>query len=384
MSETPTLNPVRDSGKEIDSALAVSPPRPARRPRLALLDGLRLLAAVSVMAHHYTGANDAWDASAKELFPILHPFTQYGWIGVEVFFLISGFVICMTAWNKGLGDFFSSRVTRLYPAYWVALTLSVIVITIWPTVRSTSSWTDVAVNYTMLQQGFGIPNVDGVYWTLFAELKFYLAFAIVVAMGVTFRRCVLFCVFWTLASMLAWQLSNDVLWSWVMPYYAPYFTGGIGLYLIYRFGLSAVPVGIVGVSFVLAEYSVKQRVGNLEPVVTNVDHPIAAWPAQLIIAGTFLFMLLLALGKFNRIQWRWLTTAGILTYPVYLLHQAIGLTVLHGLKDQLPALPLALGVMAMMLVFAWLVHRFAERPLARVLGRAMDRGIADLRQHSTR
>nr|BFE67102.1 hypothetical protein GCM10020092_004030 [Actinoplanes digitatis] len=85
--------------------------------------------------------------------------------------------------------------TRLYPAYWIALTLSVIVIAIWPSVRSISSWTDVAINYTMLQQGMGVPHVDGVYWTLFAELKFYLAFTIVVAMGVTFRRCVMFCVF---------------------------------------------------------------------------------------------------------------------------------------------------------------------------------------------
>nr|BFE67101.1 hypothetical protein GCM10020092_004020 [Actinoplanes digitatis] len=119
---------------------------------------------------------------------------------------------------------------------------------------------------------------------------------------------------------------------------------------------------MLGMSFLLAEYSVKQRVANLEPVVTNVDHPIAAWPAQVIVAAAFLFMTLLALGKFSGIQWRWLTTAGILTYPVYLLHQDIGLTLLNGLRDRIPALPLALGVMALMLLFAWLVHRFAERP----------------------
>ncbi|GID98346.1 hypothetical protein Adi01nite_77580 [Amorphoplanes digitatis] len=299
-----------------------------------------------------------------------------------MFFLISGFVICMTAWNKGVGDFFASRVTRLYPAYWIALTLSVIVIAIWPSVRSISSWTDVAINYTMLQQGMGVPHVDGVYWTLFAELKFYLAFTIVVAMGVTFRRCVMFCVFWTLASLVARELGNDVLWSWVMPYYAPYFTGGIALYLIYRYGMSMIPAGVLGMSFLLAEYSVKQRVANLEPVVTNVDHPIAAWPAQVIVAAAFLFMTLLALGKFSGIQWRWLTTAGILTYPVYLLHQDIGLTLLNGLRDRIPALPLALGVMALMLLFAWLVHRFAERPLADLLGRAVNKGVADVRRHS--
>uniref|UniRef100_A0AAU2VA93 Integral membrane protein n=1 Tax=Streptomyces sp. NBC_00003 TaxID=2903608 RepID=A0AAU2VA93_9ACTN len=35
-----------------------------------------------------------------------------------IFFLISGFVICMSCWGKPLGDFFVSRVVRLYPAYW--------------------------------------------------------------------------------------------------------------------------------------------------------------------------------------------------------------------------------------------------------------------------
>ncbi|MBM7493242.1 peptidoglycan/LPS O-acetylase OafA/YrhL [Micromonospora luteifusca] len=364
------------------SSVAPAAPPPAKRPRLAVLDGLRLVAAVSVVFCHYTASNDAWDQNAKQLFPFLHQFSQYGWLGVEVFFLISGFVICMSAWNKSLGDFVVSRVARLYPAYWIAIVLAVTVISIWPSVRYVRSWTDVAVNLTMLQEGLGVRNVDGVYWTLFIELKFYLLFAIVVGFGVTYRRCVLFCGLWTVASLAATVAGGDLLVMWAEPLYSPYFIAGIALYLIYRFGPTAVPFGILGLSFILAELTVTRRVARLTFDTTNEHHPIATWPAQAVVAVAFCFMTLLALGAFNRIQWRWLTTAGALTYPLYLLHQDIGLTVLHALRDDVPPYVLVFGTLLAMLLLAWLVHRLGERPLARLVERVMRNGMADLRRHS--
>ncbi|MFF4739082.1 acyltransferase family protein [Streptomyces sp. NPDC001262] len=353
-----------------------------KRPRLAVLDGLRLVAALMVVFCHYTASNDAWGKPAKTLFPELHRVTQYTWVGVEVFFLISGFVICMSSWGKKLGDFVVSRVTRLYPAYWFALILTVTVITLFPEVRQVRSWTDVLVNFTMLQEGFRVHSVDGVYWTLFVEMKFYLLFAIVVWRGVTYRQCVLFCGLWTVASMIMQVAPSDFLDMWTEPSFTPYFVGGIALYLVHRFGPNLLLGGIVLFSFVLAELQVSRRVLRLQYDTTNVHHTIPAWPAQLVVAGAFLFMTLLALGVFNRIQWRWLTVAGAMTYPLYLLHQAIGLAVLHHLRNRVPALPLVLGVVAAMLLLSWLVHRFVERPVSKWLGKAMKQGMADLRRHS--
>ena len=67
------------------------PVAPPRGSRLAALDGLRLLAAFSVLAYHYTGINrDYWGAKPLVEFPSLHHLSRYGYLGVELFFIISG------------------------------------------------------------------------------------------------------------------------------------------------------------------------------------------------------------------------------------------------------------------------------------------------------
>ena len=49
-------------------------------------------------------------------FPSLHQLSRYGYLGVELLFIISGFVILMTAYNRTIQSFVASQVARLYPA----------------------------------------------------------------------------------------------------------------------------------------------------------------------------------------------------------------------------------------------------------------------------
>src|SRR3990170_483158 len=97
-------------------------PRAGAGPRLEVLDGLRFLAAMAVLAYHFTTMDRIWQRPAVDVFP--QQTFAYGWLGVYLFFLISGFVICMSSWGRGAGAFLVSRAVRLYPAYW----LSVVVI----------------------------------------------------------------------------------------------------------------------------------------------------------------------------------------------------------------------------------------------------------------
>ncbi|MGH8965075.1 MAG: acyltransferase family protein, partial [Actinomycetes bacterium] len=95
-------------------------PAPAKpRPRLAALDGLRFLAAMAVLAYHYVAVNHhAWGPRTDVSFPNLQPLVAYGSFGVQLFFVISGFVILMSAWGRDVRSFTASRVGRLFPAYW--------------------------------------------------------------------------------------------------------------------------------------------------------------------------------------------------------------------------------------------------------------------------
>jgi peptidoglycan/LPS O-acetylase OafA/YrhL len=179
-----------------------SPPRAAptrkvvtvgrARPRLYVIDGIRLVAALMVAVHHYAGTNRAnqpgnaiWDRPASEIMPTLFHFASFGWIGVEIFFVISGFVICMSCWGRTPKDFFVSRVIRLYPAYWVGVAFTTVSMIVLPGVWRRPPGRDILLNFTMLQSGSNVPDVDIVYWTLWSELRFYLLFMVVVAMGLT-------------------------------------------------------------------------------------------------------------------------------------------------------------------------------------------------------
>ncbi|WP_199875881.1 acyltransferase [Streptomyces sp. Root1310] len=352
-----------------------APLRPRAESRLRALDGLRLLAALMVCFYHYAGKNgevaQSWHQSPGQKFPTLSQFATYGSLGVQFFFLISGFVICMSSWGRSTGDFFRSRVARLYPAYWAAIVLVTAAGLILPVVASPLRSDEILTNLTMLQQPMGVPRVLGVDWTLWVEVRFYALFALfVVWRGVTYRRVVVFCCLWTLAGVFARVADNPLTDELVMRDHAPYFIGGLAFYLIHRFGNDLLLWGIVGFSFLLGQrYS-----------VTALWHPgpqgqfhRSPYVIQLIVLVAFVAVAAVALGWTSRANWRWLTVAGALTYPFYLIHEHLGwffIRVLH--RDLGLNAWLTFGTtIVSMLGIAWLLHRFVERPVGPRLKRAL-------------
>ncbi|MEK2475394.1 acyltransferase family protein [Streptomyces noursei] len=347
--------------------------------RLAVLDGLRLLAALMVVFYHYVALARPWGHGTDTIFPTAHRLAQYGWLGVEVFFLISGFVICMSVWGRTVGEFAVSRLTRLFPAYWVGILLTVLVVKMWPEVASLRGWDTVITNLTMLQGGNNTPNVDPVYWTLFVELKFYLIMVVVVLFGVTYRNCLILCGVWTAAAALAPVMNTPLLTAFAMPQYAPFFIAGIAFYLMRRFRPNAILWAIVILQLLLAQRYIDYRLAtNLGKAAVDA---LPTWPARFLITAAFAVVGAIALGAFDRIQWKWLTTAGALTYPLYVIHMNIGMTLIHHYRNRIPAPVLVASVVALMLVAAWLIHRFVERPLGKWLRTTMRRGIDDVRRN---
>ncbi|MCX5531710.1 acyltransferase [Streptomyces sp. NBC_00006] len=348
--------------------------------RLYALDGLRLIAALMVAAYHYGGRDgeisQAWGTSPSSQFPSLHGWFAYGCLGVQIFFVISGFVICMSGWGRPLRSFFASRAARLLPSYWVAIVLVTAVFALPVVVYEAVSPSDALVNLTMLQQPLGVDRVLGVCWTLWAELRFYALFALCVVLpGATRHRVVLFCAVWTLAAVLAEgsgpdaALANLVL----MPEYAPFFIGGIGLYLVHRDRRDVTAWGIVAVSWLIGQHFAVDRTWH----APNPDFFSYRSSFGIVVVVTlgFAAVAAIAVGWTRWANWRWLTVAGALTYPFYLVHEHLGWVAIAALHRRvgLPASVTFAATIALMLTLAWLLNRYVEEWATPLLRRSLNR-----------
>lgn len=133
--------------------------------RLELLDGGRFVAACAVVMFHYffNGIANHKITSLHHIPEVIN-FAKYGYLGVEFFFMISGYVIFFSAMNRSASEFAVSRAVRLYPAFWVALLFTTTIAYFWADTMMRVRISQVLANATMVPTLFGYPYVDGVYW----------------------------------------------------------------------------------------------------------------------------------------------------------------------------------------------------------------------------
>ncbi|MGP8304071.1 acyltransferase family protein [Streptomyces inhibens] len=367
------------------------PRRRAGGTRLAAIDGLRLVAALAVAAYHYVGTTtpNFWGANdPKQFAPALHEISRYGWLGVEFFFIISGFVICLSCWGRTPVQFVVSRVSRLFPSYWCAVLMVVGLVLIARLVHLQAATPidprTVLGNLTMVPGPLGLQLIAGVAWTLWVEARFYLLMAIMLFFGLTYRRMIAFCGTWLTLVVIARELDSTVLDELFVSQYAGLFITGIALYLMHRFGQNLVLWLLAGFAWCYELTVLNDRV--TAHAVKPADGGAISWAVCAAILTCFLAVLALAgIGPLARLRWRWLVTAGALTYPFYLVHQSIGIPVAKGLLQTVPALGV-LPSMAVAAVFSLLlsgaIYRMVENPLMRVLRRQLTRGMSP-RQPST-
>jgi peptidoglycan/LPS O-acetylase OafA/YrhL len=369
-------------------AAATSPLQEAVRPRRRLreLDLLRFVAAMAVVAYHATGGGtpDWRHAGVAHPFPGISPVTHWGYLGVQLFFLISGFVILMSAWNRPPELFAVSRFTRLFPAYWFSLLLAVALYLLTRQAvdygpGGQSVFRRFLPNLTMLQDAVGSRGMELSYWTLWVELRFYVLVGLLLWWGLTVRRVLLFMGGWLLISVMAQEADSAILREIFLPDWAPYFIAGMAFYLIYRYGPNLVFWLLAGFCWALAVYYATQRIDPINRWPGVQDYAVPA-----IVTALFAVMALVAVGGLGWLRWRGLVVLGALTYPVYLLHEMIMMVAVHYLHARLSpwaVLGVAVGVV---LVLSYLVHRFVEGPVRGLLETRLRAAIAGLGEPAER
>ncbi len=341
---------------------------------------------MAVVLFHYAFRGYAADGLSSMNYALLAPVARYGYLGVDLFFMISGFVILAAATNAGIKGFVVSRCVRLYPAFWACCTITFLMTLLFGRGRFSASGMQYIVNMiTLGGEVYGFKPIDGAYWSLQVELRFYALVAIALLAGKMHRAQMLLWI-WLVATIFTniavlITLNSFLLVTFIKLYdflvagYSSFFIAGAAFCLVRQYGLSLNRAALLVAAWGLAVLT------SIAPLPTMNDHygvEVSRSIVALSITAFFGILLLVSLrctGWWGRRDWFWL---GSLTYPLYLVHQNVGFMIFNMAYPAMNQHVLFWGTVFLTLGLAWGVQVGIEERYAPVLKRSFMR-VLDLK-----
>jgi peptidoglycan/LPS O-acetylase OafA/YrhL len=339
--------------------------------RMPSLDMLRIVAALAVVAYHYLYRGAVEGGYLDVSYGVAGDAVSLGYLGVNLFFMISGFVIVWSAAGRDWVSFASGRIIRLYPAHVVAMTLTALVTLAWSTPPYDVSALQYLANLTMLAPFFGQPFMDGAYWSIVLELIFYGWVTVALMAAVLPRRLEAFVIVWlAVIALNSFVIDSRALGLVFLTAYGACFAFGMMVWRIWSAG--ATPLRLVAgiaafaMTFVSAE---RQRLLVLE------DYGVASSATTVAFANLLLAAIFLAAIAYGRsgTTARWATFAAIaggVSYPLYLVHQHAGFIVINATAPSIGKWPAAALALGLAVAASYLIFAYAE-PVGRRLLRAV-------------
>lgn len=292
--------------------------------RALSLDLLRVFAAFWVMTCHWSSqgfyygllkhpyANKFWPKEWEN-------FLQSGFLGVDLFFIISGAVISGSAIQNRSTKFCESRILRIWPLYFLVTAISIVVVPFF--VNGQQDRINYLPSLLMLQWWTGHPTIVGPSWTLFNEIRFYAAIAILIFFAKPNRESLLrFAHVWLCLLLLSPSLHIPALDFLIISDYGPHFVLGIYIWnfkSLKQIVRNGIPI-LVALSLVLLR--VQKSIWS-NPAITQ-----KFW--ILIFFFTLIFLMwLLLIFEFRpptQVE-KLILTLSRMTYPFYLIHETLGM-----------------------------------------------------------
>jgi len=329
---------------------------------------MRGLAAVAVVFYHTYIILRQPEYGGNEIFA---SFAKHGLLGVNFFFILSGFIILL-AHRKDVGQpekaprYLYRRAVRLYPAYWVFLTAYIAASGIglgYPDF----AWEglNLASAYFLIELTNPVSLPLKVAWTLFYEIKFYLIFVLLI-----FSRRLGIAVFalWMAAVVVAFFLGIKDNFGLLSPWNI-YFVFGMAVYLLLdrletRWGTPIFLAGVVMVALYAMNFNLSM--GELKSEFEYVLFWLAPAFALLILG-----MVLIERHWGLRMP-KSLMFLGDASYSIYLVHSA-AISVLAllatnlGIVAMLNPYVLFFGLFVSASVVGIVAYLVVERPLLELL-----------------
>ena len=330
-----------------------------KQNRFTELDALRGIAALLVVLFHFTMDKPAYNAVFK-----------LGTTGVDLFFILSGFVIFMSL-NKtsGVRQFLINRVSRLYPVYWAAVSFTFIVIIIRKVVITGGLYglkqltIYYVANLTMFQSWMRVPDLDAQYWTLIIEMLFYISIAYIFRLGLI--RYIIPIVLSAVAITLLLIYSipyiylKKVFFALPLLQFTPLFLAGITFYKIRFSDTPTLKYYFVIVLCLICQILLFNHTGRSR-------HYISQWEYGCMLGLYFALFALFVNGKLTFIVNPVTLFLGKISYALYLTHEYISIKVIIPVLTEkfhinfwLAAIGVALPVV---ILLAYALTFYIEKP----------------------
>ncbi|HKR59305.1 MAG TPA: acyltransferase [Pyrinomonadaceae bacterium] len=364
--------------------------------RLLSIDALRGIAALGVVLYH--AVHQTASAVPANLFQypvrLIQFLSSFGYIGVFLFFVISGFCIHLQ-WAKAraggqdhpvkFGAFWRRRLRRLYPPYLIALAVYLVITAFTAGIDVTHFFVyDVVMHLLMLHNldPQTCYSINGVFWTLAIEEQLYLAYFLLLFLrmrwgwGPTLLICGLARLGWFGLSHLVWLKSGIGI---PVPEGAAshWFTWALGAIAVEAaFGLVKIPkwcrnIWLGGIAVVIASI-VSTALPNMQK---DTFVHTTAW---LLMHPLWGFGFFVVVNRFVHVEQSWqgalskprlvagFAAIGVFSYSLYLTHELVIMQSYWLVFKSLPAMVNTfLVVTPATIFFAWLFYLFCEKPYMR-------------------
>jgi len=326
--------------------------------RIEELDALRGIAALMVVLFHY---NLMLGQNATDIF-------KFGVTGVDLFFIISGFVIFMSISkiNNGV-DFVINRISRLYPAYWVCVSITFLVLTAYHQVINQEKIVQYLANLTMFQFYFRVENIDASYWTMIIEMIFYIGILLLFKKKLlkhlnTIGVCL--CIAVALSANFAYQIGILSRLIRYIPFlqFVPLFFAGTLFYKIHKGEQQSYKSYIILLLCLIAQISLFSYSGASRFYISQIQYGI-------ILSIYFFLSFLFVNGKLGFIVSKTTLFLGNISFSLYLIHQALSTDVIIPFLTQKLHLNFWIASLLITLPFiiflAAMITYYIEKPLSR-------------------
>ena len=308
------------------------------QPRIGVINALRGFAALAVAWGHFVAGQGKYLGLSG----------KYGYLGVDIFFVISGFVIPWSLYRSGyvLRDyprFLVKRNIRLYPPYLTSIAISIlatnfVLVPLFHIPRLSVTGRSLFLHFTYLNDLAHVPWVNVVYWTLAIEFQWYVLIGLAMPLLASSRKLFRFAA--TVTMLLAYY---TVFWDRLVFHYLPVFLIGVFVFQ-YR-----------------ARIIEQREMLGLIAVMSFATLRISGWLVPLVAVPT---ALLIAFSGFEN---RAADRVGDISYSLYLLHLPIGVSVIGCLSHWLPYSSWYIGFLdvvgvAASMGAAWVMYQFIEKP----------------------